>query len=259
MTATRHAISPEALTSLLTLAAEVFAQWEAGRVVVLDHPDITVDGNLWKQICNTEATDITQQPNTFKLQDGRWTVEFAGKKHQFKDSVGLKYIHLVLARNPISVSQLISTVNCHGSGPGTINAKQHDFEEGGRLEGLTTETDTKRLCLTKDQHRLIRVELPALKRELESLRAAEEFKRAEDLEEKIEKIEQHLKKNSFKGLERPFSSKYKRDLDAVRLAINRAIKSIGTVNPQLAWHFTISIKFGAQCIYRPEKPAPWNL
>ena len=259
MTANRHIMPPDVAASVLTLAAGVFAEWQAGRRVVLDKSGITVDGNMWKQINIAGSTAITERPNTFKLQDGKWVVGFGGMEHQFKYLVGLKYIHLLLARNPISVSQFISVVNCRGSDEGAINTKQQDFEKGGRLEGLTTETDTKGTRLTKDAHKLIRVELPALKRESESLRAAEEYERAAELEEKIEKIEQHLKKASYKGLERPYSSQYKRDLDSVRLAINRAIKSIGTVDPTLAWHLTVSIKFGAQCVYRPEKPVLWNL
>ena len=251
-----HMLSPEVATSSLTLAVEVFAQWQAGKVVVLDKSGITLDGNIWKQF--TAGSDSTNQPvNTFKLQDGKWIVGFEGTETQFKDLVSFKYIHLLLTSKAVSVSHFISVVNRRGSGPD--KAKKHDIDEGGHLEGLNIQTESKGERLTKDAHNEIRAGLPELKRELKLLRDAEEYERAEELEENIEKIEQQLKKAYFGNLERPYSSQYKRDLDAVRLAVNRAIKSIGTVNPALAWHLTLSIKFGAQCVYRPEKPVPWNL
>ena len=259
MTAANHSISPAAVASSLTLVAEVFAQWQAGKVVVLDGSGITVDAKPWNLFTLAPSSDITQTINTFKFQDGRWIVGWDGKESHFKDSVGLQYLHLLLPRKPISVSQFVYLMNCPGSGQGLKNAHRHDFEEGGRLEGLNIQTESKDPLLKKDAHKAIRNQLPELKRELELLIAAGDIQQAEELEEKIHKIEDHLQKANYKGLDRPFSSQYKRDLDRVRIAVNRAIRSIGTVNPTLAWHLTCSIRTGALCVYRPEIPVQWDL
>lgn len=259
MKTARHLSSPEVATSSLTLAVEVFAQWEAGRIVVLDNSGITVDGKKWKQPVFASSNGSTQQAETFKLKDGNIVVGYAEIETQFKYSVGLKYIHLLLARKPISPSQLVYLANCPGPGQAPTKAKAHDFKEGGCLEGLGIQTDSKDPLLPRSAHNIIRNGLPKLKWELQLLNAAGDREGSIAHEEQIEAIEQLLKKAHFKGFEHAFSHQYKNDLDSVRVAINRAIKSIGTVNPMLAWHLTVSIKFGAKCIYRPEKNVIWDL
>jgi hypothetical protein len=239
--------------------AMLFEQWQAGKVVVLDNSGITVDSEKWKPVSLARSSNITQRASKFRLQDGKWALSFDKKESQFKDSVGLRYVHLLLPGKPISPSQLIYLVNCPGSGRNANKAKVHEFEEGGCLEGMSILTETGGTRVTKESHKIVRAELPGLKEELELLIDAGHHEKAEALEEEIQRIEEHLKKQKFKGLGRPYSTQYKRDLDSVRIAINRAIKSVGTVNPTLAWHLTSAIKFGAECEYRPEKPVLWNL
>lgn len=254
-----HPIKPEVATSSLTLAAEVFAQWQAGKVVVMNGTGIMVDGNIYKKISMASSAAEDQDPNTFQLKNGKWIVRYAGIESQFKDSVGFKYTHLLLVNRQIPVSKFISVVNYRGADAGSIDAVESDFLQGGRLEGMVVETESNTPAQTAEKHKIIRAELARLGSELQQLRQAGNYEQTEELEKKIEFIENQLQKMNFKGFDRTFSSQYKRDLDSVRIAVNRAIKSIGSANPTLAWHLTVSIKFGAQCLYRPEKPTAWNL
>ena len=254
-----HMLSPEVAMSVLTLAVEVIVQVQAGRVVVLDKSGITVDGNIWKQM-PVAGSDSTNQPvNTFQLRDGKWVVGYDGTETLFKDLVSFKYIHLLLARKPISPGQLISLANCRGSRHSHEKPTEYNFAEGGSLEGLSIHSNSKVPLQTKEAHKNIRNELHTLKSELELSRADGNREQVEELEETIEMLEQQLKKANFKGLDRAFSYQYKNDLDSVRIAIKRAITAIGTVNPALAWHLTCSIKFGSEFVYRLDKPVFWNL
>jgi len=92
----RLTFSPEVAASSLMFAAEVIGLWQAGKRVVMENSGITVDGKIWKQFSHTSSAGITHESNTFKLQDRKWVVGFDGLETQFKDSVGLKYIHLLL-------------------------------------------------------------------------------------------------------------------------------------------------------------------
>jgi hypothetical protein len=220
---------------------------------------IAVDVEKVFQFKIASPTDNAQDLCTFYFHEGKWTVGFAGKENQFKDSAGLKYLHLLLPRDPIAVSNLISITNWDGTDQGSKKTQEYDFHEGGRFDGLKVMTEAKGVRVTKDTHTLIRNELQVLKDEVESLRAAGDHEGSAEMEARVEKIERELKKGHFKGFELPYCSQYKRDLDSVRIAVNRAIKSIGTVNAELAWHLTVSIKFGAHCVYRPEKLIHWKL
>ena len=81
MSANLNFLSPETATSSLTLAAEVFAQWRAGKVVVLNQDGITVNGTKWK---NSNVVPVSNP----SCPNGRVLVEAANdaKKHFHKHS-----------------------------------------------------------------------------------------------------------------------------------------------------------------------------
>ena len=128
-----------------------------------------------------------------------------------------------------------------------------------RLAGMSIQSEAKAVSVTRDSHKLVRANLTELNDELQLLIQAGDHEQAEAAEKEIAKLEDYLRKNEFKGHERSFCKQYKRDLDSVRAAINRAIKSIGTANSALAWHLTTSVSFGVECGYAPEKPVLWDL
>src|ERR1017187_3759706 len=77
--------SPHVVASSLMFAAEVIAQWQAGKVVVWDKTRVTVDGKDWVPSQSGPAIEIAEQVNTFKFLDGKWTIAFEGKESMFKD------------------------------------------------------------------------------------------------------------------------------------------------------------------------------
>lgn len=250
---------PANTVSSLTLAAQVFAEWQAGKVVVFDNSGITVDGKKWNHFTLVPPTDGTENPHVFKLHDGKWFVGFDGKETQFKQAVGFKYIHLLLPRKPIPVTQLVNLVNYSGSGPASPNEKGCQFKEGGSFEGLSVQTVSKDPLITAMSREKIIKLLAEYQEELKAQDRAGDFDGAVETEAKIVEIKEYLKASRHKGHDQEFHNRYKRDLDSVRIAINRAIKSIGTANPSLAWHLHLSIKTGAQCVYQTEKPVQWDL
>ena len=81
-----------------------------------------------------------------------------------------------------------------------------------------------------------------------------------DLKRRIEKIDEHLKRNTKKyGQSRKFSNANERARKSVRDNISRAIQRLETEIPPLAQHLKNTIKMGNFCLYSTPSLLPWDL
>jgi hypothetical protein len=77
-------LSPAIASSSLTFAAEVFAQWQSGKVVILNKAGVIVDGKKWehldvKHISNSNQTPLNQKC-VFRFDGEICKITFDGKE-----------------------------------------------------------------------------------------------------------------------------------------------------------------------------------
>lgn len=171
------------------------------------------------------------------------------------DSVGLRYIHRLLGTPTafVHASQLVAHVQ--GLAPETSTfafADEHALN-------TTAPAYEQQEVLPQDARRRIMVEVDNLREEIATLRSAGDMHGLAEREDQLECIEAHLSRCTFQGRSVRFASQADRDRKSVGMAIRRAIHAISEIHSTLALHLGNSIKTGASCCYRPERPMSWAL
>ncbi|MCE7996978.1 MAG: hypothetical protein HEP71_33765, partial [Roseivirga sp.] len=98
----------------------------------------------------------------------------------------------------------------------------------------------------------------SLREELEEAEDMNNFELASRLSEEYETLVEHLSKSlGLAGETRKVGSSVEKARSAVTLRIKSTIKKIETVHPDLAKHFSRSLKTGTFCSYEPEGKIDW--
>ena len=274
MPVNHHMLSPEVATSSLTLAVEVFAQWQAGKVVVLDKSGITLDGVPFYGAVSTPFMPTSENqtlaaeslPNMFQFDGKVWTLQFDNKRVVKQKQLGFYYIHTQL-KTPcadVNCKDLVAAINCHKF---NFSKPERVFEENN-AEGSAYATSPKikagesvPVDAAVDQTTLqqVRNKMKSLQAELISYQKSGNENAAMEAEDEIEGLENYLKDNIHKGRSTIFNSGANKNRKSVCVAIKRAIASIAEDHPALALHLKNSIKTGFSCCYIPEKKTEWVL
>lgn len=193
--------------------------------------------------------------NAFRLTGQVWSLHFAGIHALLQDSVGLRYIHLLMQERgqPIAASKLVRVVNGE---PVDIRTDQESTQDDGN--GLSTDPEARVAVLTPSTIAKLRSAIIGLREEAEALQLAGDLEGSEEKADEIDRIEEYLRKNTLCGRSTSFANQSDRDRKSVSLAISRAIAAIRKVNPSLADHLK-AIRKGHSCCYQPATPMQWHL
>ena len=267
-----HMLSPADATFSLTLALEVFAQWGAGRVVVLDTSGITVDGVPFCGVASPpyvppsgdHALAAENLPNIFQFDGKVWTLQFDNKRVVKQKQLGFHYIRTQL-KTPcadVNCKDLVAAINCHKF----IYSKPEQVLEQNDAEGSTYTTtrkikagESEPVDAAADQTTLqqVRTKMKSLQAELISYQKSGNEIAAMEAEDVIYKLEKYINDNFHKGRSTIFNSGANKNRKSVSVAIKRAIASLTEDHPALALHLKNSINTGFSCSYTPANKTEW--
>ena len=185
---------------------------------------------------------------------GHWLIYYEGRKvGLFDDDLGFRYIHALLRQQGRNVSAITLRDDCRRK-PGD-RATSPDFdaaeEELGRQMGGGEMTDKKTVARLLQQQR-------DLEAERESCTNPE---RAAEIGEQLATIRQYLKQvTDGRGHIRPMpGDPRKKAADAVRSAIQKAIRKIKECDRPCGLHLQRNISCGANPKYAPSPAVDWQL
>jgi hypothetical protein len=206
--------------------------------------------------CKTPDTQPagTAQSYSFTLEPGgHWLIYYEGRKvGSFDNDLGFRYIYALLRRRGENVSAITLREDCRripGDKPTSPDFDAAE-EELGRQMGGGEMTDRKTVAqLLQNQS--------DLEAERESCTNPE---RAAEIGEHLAAIKQYLREvTDSRGHIRPTpGDPRKKAADAVRSAIDKAIRKIKDEDSPCARHFRENISFGANPKYDPNPPVDWQ-
>lgn len=193
--------------------------------------------------------------NRFQLAGRVWRLSYGAQEALMPDTVGLRYLHRLLHQPgaPITATQLVTGVT-----PSAEDAPEAPGRDDQLQIGMGHD-DSAQEIVSKPALQRIRQELAEIKEELEDLRVGGDPSVVEEREEQVARIEQYLRRCTYHGRSTLFVTRSNRDRRSVSMAIRRAVQAISEIHATLALHLGNSIKTGASCCYRPERPMSWVL
>lgn len=254
MIATNHSISPAGVALSLTLAVEVFAEWQAGKVVVMDYSGITVDGKQWQHRTGKSVSNQSRHGRecVFRFDGNICKITFDGKEVCVPATKGLRYIQYLIQHpwEDIHASKLVAMLN--GEAP---VCGDDETEEAVMNKTLSIETERREIVLTPGQRKGLEKQLEELKEEMDDRKKLKEP--TNELEAEIEKWEKYLDKVGFGSHAAKAKSQSDRDRKSVTKAIKFAIKIVSAQHPSLGLFLRKSFKCGFFILYKPIRPIEW--
>ncbi|MDK2955729.1 MAG: hypothetical protein PWQ57_1225 [Desulfovibrionales bacterium] len=201
--------------------------------------DGTETGGVEQEAGETEKESIAVC--TFRIENEVCHITYAGHEYVFGKLNGHVYISELLHRpgETIPVCALYSIVNP----PPEIVPVDKDSE------GLSTQIVFQEV-LDKEGIRTISEEISNKKYEMSS---CVDLERRAELEDEIDKLEKYLSGSTHNKGSKTFSDQTEKARINVSRAIDRAIDKISKENEELAKYLKKTIRYGAECIYRPDE------
>jgi hypothetical protein len=169
----------------------------------------------------------------FRLQDGAWSLAWAGRTARVNDAKGMRDLAYLLAHPGREVPAMDLAGRAGGDLGQVIDAHARaDYKARlAELEEALTEADA-----TGDDERARRAE-----------------------EERDALVEQLAAAYGLGGRSRRAGAPAERARSAVTWRIRAALRRIDAVHPQLARHLGRSVQTGTFCSYDPDEPVDWQL
>lgn len=208
-----------------------------------------------------QPAETLEKPNCFKRTGDGWSITYLNKTQFFADSLGLKCIAYLIARqgNDVRAYQL----NQHISSGDTLEINQ----EYSELSGMALEELGLQVSDLGDAGESISpkvlLEMQAQMKKLEKgLELAEETgneTQAAQHRDELGQIAGYISPQlDHKGRPRKISDNQKRMVDRVSSNIRNALKKTEASWPELAGHLDC-IQLGATCKYAPTPPVEWGV
>lgn len=185
----------------------------------------------------------------FVLDGEVWSVAFAGREAQLRDSKGLRDLAQLLSSpgRPIPVADLASG---GGRGSGARGDDRAELHEPGDLGEVID-------VQARDAYRR---RLAELEEELDDADRASDLERsARAAAERDALVAQLSAAYGLGGRPRRAGDQTERARQAVSARIRDAIGRIEAVHPELGRHLRHSVRTGRLCAYEPEAPVDWTL
>lgn len=230
----------------------------------LENIKLLLPERLFSQIGPDE---IISPDNIFRPKGSNWEISFEDKRFFLNDSIGLKYIHMLLSHpNQGFSSSTLVNIKVNPSVLAATDGSESTQETiqkmaRGRLgrdeeEGLKASLsfDRNYKNIDKENKEIYQLRIQEIEEELESCNVPD---RCLELEG-----EKKFLKKEINQFARPISSRSDdKSRKAVSNAIKRAYKEIGKHGSNLEQYLRRHIKLGGTCTYQPEtsRPILWIL
>jgi hypothetical protein len=205
------------------------------------------------------GAQVALEPYVFRLVGDVWQVRFGPKSELklFRDSVGMSYIHRLLAHRdrPLNALHVV-----HGRTPGVANERSTTKAEPGKESAGTAQPQA---AFDDEAQKVIRRQLNKLQDQIDEAKEFNDEAEQVRLERERSRLLKHWDKDRGLG-GRPRSIDHthaEKARQAVRQALTRAYKQLekGSMN-ELAEHLREAIDTGKHCVYRPDPNFPcWTL
>lgn len=183
----------------------------------------------------------------FIRQGDFWAVSYQGRSFLVKDSLGMRYLHVLLS-NP--GRELHALEIAGGSGAGSIESATRP---AAAQEGLSTGVDDAMPVLDAQAKEAYRQRLDTLREELEEAKAFNDLERAARAQQEMDALVEQLSRAvGLGGRDRKTGSVAERARGSVSKALKAAIKKIGEYDPGLGQHLEATIRTGYFCAYTPD-------
>jgi non-specific serine/threonine protein kinase len=181
--------------------------------------------------------------SVFRHQGDYWTIAYRGRTSRLRDSLGLRYLALLLegCGKEMPALEILSTLR-------SVNGIARSAEEAPLLDGRAMKEYRSRLA--------------ALRCDVEEAEAANDLGRCEVLRSEIDAVGGQLcSAAGLGGRSRRFGSEAERARLSVTRAILRALARISSADSALGQHLERSVRTGFFCSYDPDPAArpEWEL
>ena len=203
--------------------------------------------------------DITD--TTFHREGEYWTIAYLGKVCRVRDTLGLRYLAVLLGspHKQIHVLELVAL----GEGPReNVTAEGKDTatlaESGMHLSRLGDAGE----ILDSQAKAAYKRRLQELREELTAAQAGSDVERAARVEQEIDFLTEEIVSGvGLGGRDRRVASAAERARVNVTRAIKATLQRLSTHHPALSLHLTRTINTGTFCSYTPDihLPSPWKL
>ena len=233
---------------------EVFEEWKAGRVMVMDNTGITVDGKQWQHRVGKAFSNQSRQgrESVFRFDGNICKITFDGKEACVPATKGLRYIHYLIQYpwEDIHASKLVAILN--GEAP---VCGDDGTEEAVMNKSLSIATERRETVLTPSQRQGVEERVEELKQEIVGYKKLGEP--TDELDAELERWSKYLKTVGFGAHAATLPSPSDRDRKSVTKAIKFAIESVTAGHPSLGLFLRKSIKCGFFILYKPIRPIEW--
>jgi len=205
--------------------------------------------------------DVAQKVPTFRRKGDFWEVWFENEETTLKDSVGTRYIALLL-NNPGRRTHVVDMQLAEAVLSGKVDSSSLPTYVGDPNEvGIKIrQTPASSGGPTVDCKAVpnYRVRLDQIEEELNTAQAAGNPTAASELKEEADRINRHIRSIiNLRGRPRPSAADDERARGAVRKAIRRTINQLWKKHPYLARHLAKHLTMGFTCLYDPDPPVTW--
>lgn len=207
-------------------------------------------------VTSTKPLGQVKITNSFTLSGKCYEIIFNGNKlPPLNGTNGLHYLHTLLKHPHKSFTANDLYNICNPSNP--IYTEINLIAD--QLDNLQTSNDTVQDDYIIDEETLssLKNSIVALDEKIEIATKTENFMTAEALEKEREDVIDYIKKATYKGKRKKFTTDSDSRRTTVTQSIDRAIKTIGKADSELQKHLEDAIKTGADCVYRPITDMSW--
>ncbi|HMO87227.1 MAG TPA: hypothetical protein PKC18_20140, partial [Lacipirellulaceae bacterium] len=188
----------------------------------------------------------------FSRSGGTWTISYGGGTHAANDRVGYFYLSVLLGKpkEPFEAAELRRLHRATQIVGRARSGNPEDLGEGSSDLGEV---------LDEEGQNSYQARITRLRQESETAKRRGQVAMRREHDGEIAQIESALAKSRTpRGAPRRLADPAKRDWDAVKNAIDRAVEKIQGFNPALHLHLQVSLKFAKPWIsYAPDPPVEW--
>lgn len=192
----------------------------------------------------------------FRRSADVWEIAYEGARFHAKDIKGMSLIHALLSRPGHYYPPVELEIAAEGDAAETLG-----LDEREELEEVSN-GGTDQMVIDERAKREYEVAIEQLKNEKKVAELERNLPRVNELEERIDFIEDCLRKSTgLGGKPRKFADDFNRARVRVTQAIQRAVNRIEQDSPHLAKHLREYIETGSRCVYRlpPPEEISWEL
>lgn len=204
-----------------------------------DEVVLNMTGPLLSDLDFGSAAENSFRTAVFQLIGDFWMVSFGGQAHHIRNSIGLRYLRVLLG-NPDSEMHVLDLVRA--------------VQPSGESSGVTTRAiGHAGAALDPEAKAQYRRRITDLREELDEAESWADSARATTARHELEALTEELARSTgLGGRDRFAASAAERARISVTKALRASIRRIERDSPTLGKHLKASVRTGVYCCYAPE-------